>query len=96
MRSVDQRLSELSSQVENLTSVTNCLASDQDQAVIKNTLRGQISDVAAIASSVLKSSPRVLFRHDGPETFHLNSVGSRFLIARAGVGKAEIRSQESG
>jgi len=79
-----------------LASVTNCLASEPDNKVIKNTLRGQTSDVSHIASSVLKSSPNVLFRHDGCDTLHINSVGSRFLIARASKTKAEIRLQETG
>ena len=49
-----------------------------------------------LCASVLKSAPRLLFRHEGKVTHHIGSVAGKYIIARAGQTKAEIRHKESG
>jgi hypothetical protein len=83
-------------QVSNLTEIANCVASPPDALVIQNTLAGRSSEIEDIVKSVLKSAPRILFRHEGCVTHHIGSIGTSHIIARVNRSKAEIRHKESG
>ena len=54
------------------------------------------TDVDLIAKSVLKTNPRVLFKHEGCETHHINRIGNHHMIARAGKNKTEIFVRDTG
>jgi hypothetical protein len=49
-----------------------------------------------VSSSVLKSAPKVLFKHKGKVTHHITAVGDRNLICRAGSSQTEVRNLDTG
>ena len=83
-KTMEERFADLQLAVSNLTEVNNCLTNGSDSAIIKQTLSNISSDVGKISSSVLKSAPKVLFKHKGKVTHHITAVGDRNLICRAG------------
>ena len=54
------------------------------------------TDVAKVAASVLKSAPKVLFKHKGKVTHHITAVGDRNLICRSSQNTAEVRNLDTG
>ena len=49
-----------------------------------------------VAASVLKSAPKVLFKHKGKVTHHITAVGDRNLICRSGQNTSEVRNLDTG
>ena len=55
--SIEQRLTSLSQQVQNLLEVSTCLAEEKSSLVLQKTMINQKMDIGDVAGSLLKSAP---------------------------------------
>ena len=78
-------MGDIAQKLNYLTEVTHCLACPPDNTIVQNNILGKPSNLDVLAQSCLKSTPKVLFRHQGKVTHHIGPVGQKYLIARSNM-----------